>query len=61
MRGGKEVFGVIWKNHLVHYFSSAAERLRYKRAEQTNDKIACERLKTEVHPEDIIQIEPLAE
>jgi len=58
------VFGVIWENsygnHLVHYFSSAAERMRYKIAERLNDRTTCERLKTPVELEDIVQAEPLS-
>ena len=61
MRGGKEVFGVIWGNDFEHYFSSTAERMRYKTAEQMNDISACERLKTQVELEDIVQAEPLLE
>lgn len=62
-RGGKEVFGVVWENsfgdNLMHYFSSAAERIRYKVAEQINDRATCERLKTPVALEDIVIAEPL--
>lgn len=64
LRGGKEVFGVIWENsygeQLMHFFSTAADRMRYKTAEQRNDRIACERLKTPVALEDIVLAEPLS-
>ena len=64
LRGGKEVFGVIWENNygnqLLHFFSTAAERMRYKIAEQMNDRITCERLKTPVELEDIVLAEPLS-
>ena len=64
LRGGKEVFGVIWENsygsELMHFFSTASDRLRYKIAEQVNDRSACERLKTPVELEDIVLAEPLA-
>ena len=63
LRGGKEVFGVIWENkfgnELMYFFSTAAERMRYKIAEQINDIPTCERLKTTVELEDIVQAEPL--
>ena len=42
LKGGKEVFGVIWENslgnELIHFFSTASERMRYKMAEQANDR-----------------------
>ena len=64
LRGGREVFGVIWENsygnELVHFFSTTAERVRYKMAEQRNDRLACERLKTPVVLEDIVLAEPLS-
>lgn len=63
LRGGKEVFGIIWENsygnELIHFFSTAAERMRYKIAEQLNDRLTCERLKTQVELEDIVLAEPL--
>ncbi|HEY4799447.1 MAG TPA: hypothetical protein VII99_10265 [Bacteroidia bacterium] len=64
LRGGKEVFGVIWENnygnHMMHFFSTAAERIRYKIAERVNDRLTCERLKTPVELEDIVRAEPLS-
>ena len=64
LRGGKEVFGVIWENtygsELMHFFSTAADRLRYKIAEQVNDRTACEKLKTPVELQDVVLAEPLA-
>jgi len=64
MRGGREVFGVIWENtygeQLMHFFSTTAERMRYKAAEMQNDRIACERLKIPVELEDIVLAEPLS-
>ncbi len=63
LKGGKEVFGVIWENslgnELIHFFSTASERMRYKMAEQANDRTTCERLKTPVELEDIVLAEPL--
>jgi hypothetical protein len=63
LRGGKEVFGVIWENsygnELMYFFATAAERMRYKMAEQLNDRSACERLKTTVELEDIVLAEPI--
>ena len=63
-RGGKEVFGVVWENNfgdrLMHYFSTAADRMRYKIAEGLNDRHTCDRLKTPVELEDIVLAEPLA-
>lgn len=63
LKGGKEIFGVIWENNyddeLFHFFSTAADRMRYKIAEQLNDQSACERLKTPVELEDIVKAEPL--
>ncbi|MBI4946257.1 MAG: hypothetical protein HY840_07640 [Bacteroidetes bacterium] len=63
LRGGKEVFGVVWENsygdRLMHYFSTAADRMRYKIAEQINDRMTCEQLKTPVELEDIVLAEPL--
>ena len=63
LKGGKEIFGVIWENNygneLFHFFSTAADRMRYKAAEQLNDQSACERLKTPVELEDIVKAEPL--
>ncbi len=63
LRGGKEVFGVIWENslgnELMHFFSTAADRARYKMAEQMNDRSTCERLKTPVELEDVVLAEPL--
>ncbi len=64
LRGGKEVFGVIWENsygnELMHFFSTAAERMRYKTAEGVNDRLTCEKLKTPVELEDIVLAEPLS-
>ena len=64
LRGGKEVFGVVWENsygnRLMHYFSTAGERMRYKIAERINDRITCDRLKTPVQLEDIVLAEPLS-
>ncbi|MBI4930943.1 MAG: hypothetical protein HY841_09290 [Bacteroidetes bacterium] len=64
LRGGREVFGVIWENSYgnewVHFFSTAAERMRYKIAERVNDRITCERLKTPVELEDVVLAEPLS-
>jgi len=64
LRGGKEIFGVIWENkygnELMYFFATAAERTRYKIAEQVNDLSACERLKTTVELEDIVQAKPLS-
>ena len=64
MRGGREIFGVIWENNygneLMHFFSTTAERMRYKLAEQRNDRLACDRLKTPVELEDIVLAEPLS-
>ena len=64
LRGGKEVFGVIWENSygndLLHFFATAAERTRYKIAEQLNDRLTCERLKTQVKLDDIVLAEPLS-
>ena len=63
LRGGREVFGVIWENsfgnEMMHFFSTTAERMRYKLAEQRNDRLACERLKTPVELEDVVLAEPL--
>ena len=57
------MFGVVWENsygsELVHFFSTAAERMRYKLAEQMNDRITCQRLQTPVELEDIVLAEPL--
>lgn len=63
LKGGKEIFGVIWENRfgdqLKHYFSTAADRMRYKTAEKSNDKMACNRLMTPVELRDIVLAEPL--
>jgi hypothetical protein len=45
---------------LIHYFSTAAERMRYKIAERINDRTTCERLKTPVELEDIVLAERLS-
>jgi hypothetical protein len=62
-RGGKEVFGVIWENkfgdELMYFFATAAERIRYKIAEQINDRSECERLKIAVALEDLVHAKPL--
>jgi hypothetical protein len=64
LRGGREIFGVIWENtygnELIHFFSTTAERMRYKIAEQRNDRLALERLKTPVELEDVVLAEPLS-
>ena len=64
LRGGREIFGVIWENNygneLYHFFSTTAERVRYKIAEQRNDRLALERLKTPVELEDVVLAEPLS-
>lgn len=64
LRSGKEVYGIIWKNaegsKVIHYFASAVERMRYKKAEQLHDNAACENLKTPVDIEDIVIAEPLS-
>jgi hypothetical protein len=64
LKGGKEVFGIIWENkydnELMYFFATAAERMQYKIAEQVNDLSACERLKTTVELEDIVLAEPLS-
>lgn len=63
LRGGKEVFGVIWENKygnkLMYFFATAAERIRYKIAEKINDRSTCEKLKTTVEIEDIVHAKPL--
>jgi hypothetical protein len=63
LRSGKEVFGVIWEtmkqDRVVHYFASAVERMRYKKAEANNDIEACRNLITEVNIEEIVSAEPL--
>ena len=65
LRGGKEVFGIIWENtygdELIHYFSTAAERMRYKVAEKSNDDLTCQQLKIPVRLEDIVIAEPLSQ
>ncbi len=64
LRGGREIFGVIWENsygnNLMHFFSTTAERMRYKIAEQRNDRLALDRLKTPVELEDVVLAEPLS-
>lgn len=63
LRSGKEVFGVIWEtmkqDTVVHYFASAVERMRYKKAEANNDVEACKNLITEVNIDEIVSAEPL--
>ena len=63
LKSGKEVFGVIWEtmkqDTVVHYFASAVERMRYKKAEAVNDVETCRNLITEVNIEEIISAEPL--
>ena len=63
-RGGREVFGVIWENQygnkFVHFFSSAAERVRYKMAEKINDRQLLEGTKVPVALEDVVVAELLA-
>lgn len=62
LKSGKEVFGVIWEtmrqDKVVHYFASAVERMRYKKAEASNDMETCNNLITEVNIEEIISAEP---
>ncbi|MBI2271730.1 MAG: hypothetical protein HYU69_15420 [Bacteroidetes bacterium] len=64
LRSGKEVFGVIWEtmkqDTVVHYFASAVERMRYKKAEANNDVEACKNLITEVNIDEIVSAEPLS-
>ena len=64
LKGGKEIFGIIWENnigkHPVHYFSSTADRMRYKFPETVNSRISFEKVFTPVHLEDIVQAEPLS-
>jgi hypothetical protein len=63
LRSGKEVYGVIWKNsvgnQVIHYFASAVERSRYKKAELLHDDATCEKIKVPVNIEDIVTVEPL--
>ena len=63
LKSGKEVFGIIWEtmkqDTVVHYFSSAVARIRYKNAEALNDVETCKNLVTEVNIEEIISAEPL--
>lgn len=63
LRSGKEVYGVIWKNaegnKVMHYFASAVERIRYKKAEQQHDDLTCEKIKVPVNIEDIVIAEAL--
>ncbi len=63
LRSGKEVFGVIWEavkqDRVVHYFSSAIGRIRYKNAERLNDIEACQKLVTEVNLDEIVFAEPI--
>jgi hypothetical protein len=63
LKGGKKVFGIIWENEygneLIYFFSTAAERVRFKTAEKINDFRACERLITRVQLNDIVQAVPL--
>jgi hypothetical protein len=63
LRSGKEVYGVIWRNsvgnQVIHYFASAVERTRYKKAEQLHDEETCEKIKVPVNIEDIVNVEPL--
>jgi len=63
LKSGKEVFGVIWEtmkqDRIVHYFASAVERVRYKKAEAINDMETCNKLVTEVDIEEIVSAEPL--
>jgi hypothetical protein len=63
LRSGKEVYGVIWKNavgnQVTHYFASAVERTRYKKAEALHDEETCEKIKVPVNIDEIVTVEPL--
>lgn len=63
MKSGKEVFGVIWEtmkqDRVVHYFASAVERMRYKKASANNDIETCNQFITEVNIDEIVSAEPL--
>jgi len=63
LRSGKEVYGVIWENAqgemVEHYFASAVERDKFKHAEQVNDIDTCEKIKTPVNIDEIIDAQQL--
>lgn len=63
LKSGKEVFGVVWEtmkqDRVVHYFASAVERIRYKKAEALNKSEMPNNHITEVNIEDIVSAEPL--
>jgi hypothetical protein len=64
LRSGKEIYGVIWRNRegnqVKHYFASAVERLRYKKAELQHDIATCEKIKVPVDIDEIVNAEPLS-
>lgn len=63
MKGGKEVYGVIWEDRSngrsEHYFASPGEYKAYREAKQLNDIATCEKLKLKVDIEEVVDAECL--
>ena len=64
LKGGKEIYGVIWgeennREPFQYFFASAYEHRLYLQAKANDEAEICRSIRYPVNPEDIIMVEKL--